>query len=285
MNIDLLSQMVYGLILENDSLSLPGLGCFVAEMVPATFTDRGYTINPPYRKLSFRCSGPSDTLLVDLYAASNNVDKQIAEKVLVEFLTELKAILFAKKTVVFPGLGRLRATRETNIFFDADEGQDIFPEGFSLEPLSLKARKESPEDINRTVGALESILNGPEPEPAESAPAESTPAESTPAESTPIEPTPTESTPIELTPIEQEPIEPTPTESAPIEPATTETIPSDTPVKSRKIWRVIGITAAVAVAVAVVVIGGFIILAHTSPAFVDSLLYTEEELRIINFKL
>lgn len=275
MNIDLLSQMVYGLILENDSLSLPGLGCFVAEMVPATFTDRGYTINPPYRKLSFRCSGPSDTLLVDLYAASNNVDKQIAEKVLVEFLTELKAILFAKKTVVFPGLGRLRATRENNIFFVADEGLDIFPEGFSLEPLSLKARKESPEDINRTVGALESILNGPEPEPAESAP-----AESTPAESTPIEPTPTESTPIEQTPIES-----TPTESTPIEPATTETIPSDTPVKSRKIWRVIGITAAVAVAVAVVVIGGFIILAHTSPAFVDSLLYTEEELRIINFKL
>lgn len=272
--------MVYGLILENDSLSLPGLGCFVAEMVPATFTDRGYTINPPYRKLSFRCSGPSDTLLVDLYAASNNVDKQIAEKVLVEFLTELKAILFAKKTVVFPGLGRLRATRENNIFFVADEGLDIFPEGFSLEPLSLKARKESPEDINRTVGALESILNGPEPEPAES----------TFAESTPIEPTPTESTPIESTPIEQEPIEsmPTesaPTESAPTEPAHTGTIPSDTPVKSRKIWRVIGITAAVAVAVAVVVIGGFIILAHTSPAFVDSLLYTEEELRIINFKL
>ena len=275
MNIDLLSQMVYGLILENDSLSLPGLGCFVAEMVPATFTDRGYTINPPYRKLSFRCSGPSDTLLVDLYAASNNVDKQIAEKVLVEFLTELKAILFAKKTVVFPGLGRLRATRENNIFFVADEGLDIFPEGFSLEPLSLKARKESPEDINRTVGALESILNGPEPEPAESLP-----AESLPAESMPIEPTPTESTPIE-----QAPTESTPTESAPIEPATTGTIPSDTPVKSRKIWRVIGITAAVAVAVAVVVIGGFIILAHTSPAFVDSLLYTEEELRIINFKL
>ena len=275
MNIDLLSQMVYGLILENDSLSLPGLGCFVAEMVPATFTDRGYTINPPYRKLSFRCSGQSDTLLVDLYAVSNNVDKQIAEKVLVEFLTELKAILFAKKTVVFPGLGRLRATRENNIFFVADEGLDIFPEGFSLEPLSLKARKESPEDINRTVGALESILNGPEPEPAESAP-----AESTPAESMPIEPTPTESTPIE-----QEPIESTPTESAPTEPAHTGTIPSDTPLKSRKIWRVIGITAAVAVAVAVVVIGGFIILAHTSPAFVDSLLYTEEELRIINFKL
>ena len=285
MNIDLLSQMVYGLILENDSLSLPGLGCFVAEMVPATFTDRGYTINPPYRKLSFRCSGPSDTLLVDLYAASNNVDKQIAEKVLVEFLTELKAILFAKKTVVFPGLGRLRATRENNIFFVADEGLDIFPEGFSLEPLSLKARKESPEDINRTVGALESILNGPELEPAESAPAESTPAESTPAESMPIEPTPTESTPIEQEPIESMPTESAPTESTPTEPAHTGTIPSDTPVKSRKIWRVIGITAAVAVAVAVVVIGGFIILAHTSPAFVDSLLYTEEELRIINFKL
>ena len=66
MNVDLLSQIVYDLILGNDRVTLPGVGTFVAEMVPATFTDRGYTINPPYRKLSLRRSGPADTLLVDL---------------------------------------------------------------------------------------------------------------------------------------------------------------------------------------------------------------------------
>ena len=41
MDIDLLSKMVKELILDNDRVVLPGLGCFVAEMVPSTFSDKG----------------------------------------------------------------------------------------------------------------------------------------------------------------------------------------------------------------------------------------------------
>lgn len=253
MNIDLLSQMVYDLILEHDSLSLPGVGCFVAEIVPATFTDRGYTINPPYRKLSFRSSGPSDTLLVDLYAASNNVSAEVARKVLVEFLAEMKTLLYAKKNVVFPGLGRLRATRENNIFFVADEGLDIFPEGFALEPLSLKARKETPEEISRSVEKLEGILNGEEPV-AQTV---------TEAEEAMIEVVADET-------LVQEKAE----EKAPVKAVS----------QTRKIWKGIGISVAVAVALAAIFICGFVILAHLNPTFVDSLLYTPEELQVINWK-
>ena len=54
MDIDLLSKMVRQLILEHDKVFLPGLGAFVAEIVPSTFSDKGYTVNPPYRRLSFR---------------------------------------------------------------------------------------------------------------------------------------------------------------------------------------------------------------------------------------
>ena len=41
MDIDLLSKMVKELILDNDKVVLPGLGCFVAEIVPSTFSDKG----------------------------------------------------------------------------------------------------------------------------------------------------------------------------------------------------------------------------------------------------
>ena len=278
MNIDLLSQMVYDLILEHDSLSLPGVGCFVAEIVPATFTDRGYTINPPYRKLSFRSSGPSDTLLVDLYAASNNVSAEVARKVLVDFLAEMKTLLYAKKNVVFPGLGRLRATRENNIFFVADEGLDIFPEGFALEPLSLKARKETPEEISRSVEKLEGILNGEEPIAQTVTEAEESAIEVV-ADETPMDETPVDETPV-----------PEPYEPKPIEPEilVQEKAGEGTPVKAvsqtRKIWKGIGISVAVAVALAAIFIGGFVILAHLNPTFVDSLLYTPEELQVINWK-
>ena len=283
MNIDLLSQMVYDLILEHDSLSLPGVGCFVAEIVPATFTDRGYTINPPYRKLSFRSSGPSDTLLVDLYAASNNVSAEVARKVLVEFLAEMKTLLYAKKNVVFPGLGRLRATRENNIFFVADEGLDIFPEGFALEPLSLKARKETPEEISRSVEKLEGILNGEEVVAQTVTEAEEAAIEVV-ADETPMDETPVDETLVDETPV-PEPYEPKPIES---ETLVQEKAEEKAPVKAvsqtRKIWKGIGISVAVAVALAAIFIGGFVILAHLNPTFVDSLLYTPEELQVINWK-
>ena len=53
MDVEFLSGMIGELMLDHDSLSLPGLGTFVAEDMPASFSDRGYTINPPYRRLSF----------------------------------------------------------------------------------------------------------------------------------------------------------------------------------------------------------------------------------------
>lgn len=283
MNIDLLSQMVYDLILEHDSLSLPGVGCFVAEIVPATFTDRGYTINPPYRKLSFRSSGPSDTLLVDLYAASNNVSAEVARKVLVDFLAEMKTLLYAKKNVVFPGLGRLRATRENNIFFVADEGLDIFPEGFALEPLSLKARKETPEEISRSVEKLEGILNGEEPiaqtvTEAEEAAIEVV-ADETLVDETLVNETLVDETPADETPVPK-PVEP----EILVQEKSEEKAPVKAVSQTRKIWKGIGISVAVAVALAAIFIGGFVILAHLNPTFVDSLLYTPEELQVINWK-
>lgn len=41
MDIDLFSDMVKGLILDNDEVTLPGLGTFVSEVMPSTFSDKG----------------------------------------------------------------------------------------------------------------------------------------------------------------------------------------------------------------------------------------------------
>lgn len=144
MDVDLLSGMIKELVTDNDSVTLPGLGCFVAELVPATFADRGYTIQPPYRRLYFSPRSGEDNLLVSLYARDNNLSEQDAEASLVQFLQELKEVLKEKKSIVLPGLGRLRATMENHFFFVADEDLDIYPEGFGLEPVSLKTHTDEP---------------------------------------------------------------------------------------------------------------------------------------------
>ena len=165
MDIDLLSKMVKELILDNERVVLPGLGSFVAEIVPATFSDKGYTINPPYRKLYFRSKPDEGSDLIPFYAKSNSVSEEIAEKVIVDFVSELKTILFHRKTVIFPGLGRLRATKENNVFFVADEELDIYPEGFGLEPISLKTHQATMSEVREAVSDLKSILTEPVTEP------------------------------------------------------------------------------------------------------------------------
>ena len=165
MDIDLLSKMVKELILDNDRVVLPGLGCFVAEMVPSTFSDKGYTINPPYRRLYFRSRPDQGDALTRLYAEGNGVEMEIADRIITDFVTELKAVLFSKKTVIFPGLGRLRATKENAVFFVADEDLDIYPAGFGLEPVSLKTHQESAAEVTAAVEGLKHILEEPEPVP------------------------------------------------------------------------------------------------------------------------
>ena len=158
MDIDLLSKMVKELILDDDKVVLPGLGCFVAEIVPAYFSDKGYTINPPYRKLYFRARPDEGDTLIDFYARSNDVSYDVAERIIKDFVSELKAVLHAKKVVVFPGLGRLRATKENNVFFIADEDLDIYPEGFGMEPISLKTHKETAAEVSAAVADLKTML-------------------------------------------------------------------------------------------------------------------------------
>ena len=150
--------MVKELILDQDRVVLPGLGSFVAEIVPSTFSDKGYTINPPYRRLYFRSKPDEGDELVEFYASSNNIAPEMAGRIIKDFLAELKSVLHEKKTIVFPGLGRLRATKENHLFFVADEDLDIYPEGFGLEPVSLKTHQETPEQLTAAVADLRAML-------------------------------------------------------------------------------------------------------------------------------
>ena len=180
MDIDLLSKIVKELILDNDEVALPGIGSFIAEIVPSVFSDKGYTINPPYRRLSFRQKGSGDeNMVIDFYARCNNIDTPTASRIIREFLEEMRRVLETKKSIVFPGLGKLRATKENYFFFVADEDLDIYPEGFGLEPISLKTHEETPAEVSATMAALRSILN---PEEAETVTAEAEEATAAPAE-------------------------------------------------------------------------------------------------------
>ena len=309
MDIDLLSKMVKELILVNDRVTLPGVGAFVAEMVPASFTDRGYTINPPYRRLVFRqgVSQEKDHLLADMYASANNIDREMAEKLLREFLKGMVEELRKRKMLVFTGLGRLRATRENNFFFICDENLDIFPEGMGLEAVSLKSHSK-PKELD--FSEVDAVVNSPaEPsaespaEPAAESPAEPSaePAAESPAEpaaESPAEPSaePVAESPAEpaaespAEPAAESPAEPSaePAAESPAEPRwwLGETEPEEEDEQHASIWKKGWFVAVFSICclllLAALAFALFLLLARTQPELIDSLLYTEEELEILN---
>lgn len=297
MDIDLLAKMVKKLILDSDKVVLPGLGCFVAEVVPATFSDRGYTINPPYRKLYFRSKPDEGDELVAFYAQTNDLPYDVAEEVIKDFLSEMKSVLFIRKTVIFPGLGRLRATKENDIFFVADEDLDIYPGGFGLEPISLKSHKESKEEVSAVVSNLKSMVDEPAPVPTpEPVPApEPVPVpEPEPA----IKPTPApEPAPAPASVPVPEPVSPEPvpvqmpeTESEKkwlkyLETAAEKVVDFTasawnwmmSPKRRKVVVCVLGVLAALVVFCLI-----FAIMVNLFPSLMDTLLYSNEELQILN---
>ena len=262
MDIDLLAKMVKEAILDHDSVTLPGVGCFVAEMMPSTFSDKGYTINPPYRRLYFSPKQGSDTFLVDLYARDNEeVDAEMAARILTEFLADMKDVLKVKKTVVFPGLGRLRATRENHFFFVADEDLDIYPEGLGLEPLSLKTHVETPEEVATAVAGLVELIAEPEPKP---------------------EPQP-EPEPVQVG-NDLEEVKDDGKEPAHEQVQVPEPVHGTVPMPVREIW------SRKWVRVALIVLGGLlalllviVLLSRIAPGLMDPLLYSREDLRILRY--
>ena len=255
MDIDLLSKMVKELILDNDKVVLPGLGSFVAETVPSTFSDKGYTINPPYRRLYFRAKPDEGDLLVSFYATSNGLDMAVADKIIREFVAELKSILYIRKAIAFPGLGRMRATKENAVFFVADEDLDIYPEGLGLEPISLKTHQETKEEVAAAVVELKAIV---EPEPPV--------MEREQPVAVPEQPVTEPELPV------VEPVLPV------VEPEPVPVVEKIEPKSGRKFWKSI----LWIILIAGLLLAAFVAVSRLYPHALDALLYTPEELEILN---
>lgn len=307
MDIDLLAKMVKEVVLDHDSVTLPGVGSFVAELVPASFADRGYTILPPYRRLYFSPKQGSDNYLVALYARSNGVSEADATRILTDFLQEMKEVLKVKKTLVFSGLGRLRATRENHFFFVADEDLDIYPEGFGLQPISLKTHQETKEEVEEAVASLAGLLKAdekeepvaepvpepvaepePEPEPVFEPVAEPEPVVEEPEIEVEVEPAPAvepEPQPEPEPAVEPEP-EPQPepepvAEPEPVVEPEPVPEPQPQPVRKKKNGKKLLLWILVLLIIVLLAVLALVVIGRVAPQWLDQFLYSPEELEIL----
>lgn len=144
MTIESFTSCLEEFIMEHDRLLVPGLGAFTAGLQAATISDNGFTINPPYRKLEFIYGedlGIGENEQYDyLYSIKEKMDLEKVREELAEIISEIKREVEANSLVELPGLGKLRSLGDGHLFFVMDKDAQIYPEGFALSSVSLKNR-------------------------------------------------------------------------------------------------------------------------------------------------
>lgn len=221
MTLELFTSVLEEFVGENDRVFIPNLGIFTASFQPASISDNGFTINPPYRKIDFNSEEIDDTSassIVQLYASRYGVDEEVASREIDESVREIKKSLNSDQVCELAGLGKFHIMSDGLVFFIVDKDAQLYPDGFGLESVSFK---------NRPVSSIEAV---------------------------------------------------SPKIQVEMKEEVTEKV--EAPVKKKKFkWWILLLWV---VAIALALLGGFMLLAHFCPELVDKVLYTPEELDILN---
>ena len=249
MTIESFTSCLEEFIMEHDRLLVPGLGSFTAGLQAATISDNGFTINPPYRKLEFIYGedlGIGENEQYDyLYSIKEKMDLEKVREELAEIISEIKREVEANSLVELPGLGKLRSLGDGHLFFVMDKDAQIYPEGFALSSVSLK---------NRVSGIPEVVAA---PKPVEQ-PVAATEGHNEAEASETAEPS--------------EPSE---------EAVSKEQKVADGLARKKKRMPVVVKVILWLLGIALLLLAGFMALAYFCPDFIDTLLYSPDEIELL----
>lgn len=261
MDINALSSIIGTLILDRDDLVLPRFGVFEAELVGATFSDRGYAVNPPYRQLHFTSSDCEDSLLYKTYAEGNGVSVEDAAEEVDACIQELKKELATHGDAELPGLGKFRTTRDGDCIFIMDPDAVVYPDGWGLPGVSLKNR-ERQHPLSRIETLSHDLAEESHGIPAEDIVVE-------------LDPTPMPNTDPAPTPELHAVSDPTPESSI---------VSESAPVPKKKRSFIPGLLLTIVI-LALLAFVALRLLGIYAPDIVDSILYTPEELEQLHKSL
>lgn len=249
MTIESFTSCLEEFIMEHDRLLVSGLGSFTAGLQAATISDNGFTINPPYRKLEFIYGedlGIGENEQYDyLYSIKEKMDLEKVREELAEIISEIKREVEANSLVELPGLGKLRSLGDGHLFFVMDKDAQIYPEGFALSSVSLK---------NRVSGIPEVVAA---PKPVEQ-PVAATEGHNEAEASETAEPS--------------EPAE---------EAVSKEQKVADGLARKKKRMPVVVKVILWLLGIALLLLAGFMALAYFCPDFIDTLLYSPDEIELL----
>ncbi|MBR5907768.1 MAG: hypothetical protein IKZ50_05180 [Bacteroidales bacterium] len=324
MNSEFLSGLFRDIILREGELILPFMGSILLEDVPASFSEDGMVVTPPSKKLVFNNYNlSSNDILLNEYAKRREISRFAAKQALYKDLEELRTQAEKEGVLTLEGFGTFRFTNRDGYTVDPAPGFVISTDTFGLTAIDLNeqpvaepeqqpvadpepqpvvepqpaAEEPVAEPVAETVAAVEQAVAEEKAETKEEPAAQEPTAEEQVAESVAeqvaeetAEETAAETaeeevteTPAEEIMEEEEVQTDEPVAEEPAEEPAAEKV-AEVPVKKSGAYKAL-ITILVIVIVLLVAAALIYIFRDSLRPILEEILYSDEEIKIIHYKL
>jgi nucleoid DNA-binding protein/cell division septation protein DedD len=141
-----LSNYIHSLLLENETVIIPGFGAFISTYKPAEINEN--EIKPPSKGISFTQQiKNNDGLLVEIIARKAKISQINAMKRIEKARENMFYELDKGETVVLENIGNLFYNENNEIQFVPFEEDNLLLDSFGLETISLEDSVEKMDEI------------------------------------------------------------------------------------------------------------------------------------------
>lgn len=255
MNSEFLSGLFRDIILREGELILPFMGSILLEDVPASFSEDGMVVTPPSKKLVFNNYNlSSNDILLNEYAKRREISRFAAKQALYKDLEELRTQAEKEGVLTLEGFGTFRFTDREGYTVDPAPGFVISTDTFGLTAVDLNEDVAEPQPV-----AEESVAETVEEEITE-----------VPVEETVSEPV----------------VEPVAEKVAEVPAEETIEKEEKKPIKKKRSSASKALITIVVIIVVLLVAAALIYIFRDSlRPILEEILYSDEELKIIHYKL
>ncbi len=157
-----LAKYIHDLLLENETVIIPGFGAFISNYKPAEINPETNEIKPPSKQISFNQKiRNNDGLLVGSVALGESVSHFDALKLIEKERENIVYQLDKGERVILDETGELFTSDENEILLHAFADENLLLDSFGLESVSLEKTSEIEEEIPRLIN--EPTESTPEP--------------------------------------------------------------------------------------------------------------------------
>jgi len=131
------SQYISELLLDNDCVTIPGFGGFVANYQSALVSGNAHvSFNPPSKQLLFNVKlNQNDGLLVTKLSTTQDISYKQAEEQVLEFVHSIKKQLHQTGIFTLDGIGVFFLNANSSIEFQPNVDVNLFADSFGLSPF------------------------------------------------------------------------------------------------------------------------------------------------------